>query len=422
MVLAAALVCAPSARGDTAAPAPISASTPEPTPELAPLATLTEDEVVRRALAVAAPTDVASARAQRELARGETAALWDNPSLAVQDEALFGPGGPSTEGQLAVSQRIDLSGRRGLLFRAAEQRGAARTKQGRVFVARFVADVRRAFYRSLFWERRHVALTGLRKRLRATRANLEARARAGDVARYDVMWIDQRITAVELQLGRATAERAAARHRLATYAGASDDVAARADALVPHAPPSDAELAAAIGAHPALAALDDERAAAKSAGAAADRWWVPTFTVTAGPLAALAPTNSAFGWVAGATVPLPVFARGQGAAAAARATGREVDARARLQRLAMERDAGALQRRATLLRDAAVAARASTGDDEALLRAASTAWSEGEAGIVQLLDTHGLITTRELATLDLELDARLASIALDALLAREVQK
>lgn len=382
---------------------------------------LTEDDVVRRAVEVARPSTPAEARAEAALAVGVSRSTWDNPTLGLDHESLFTPGlTGEAEGSAVVFQRIDLSGRRGLGARAAAHDASARRLEGAGFVAGFVADVRRQFFSALFWQRRRAVLRRFQARLVAARDNLALRAKAGDVARYDSLRLDQEVAIATAASSRADAEATAALSALRVFLGEGDggDVAL-AGPLAPPAPPQWPAVVERLAAHPRLRALAAEEQAAADLERAADRWWAPPLSIGAGPRAGWSDKGAGAGYVVGFTVPLPVFDREQGARLEARARRAELGARARLLRLDLERSARSAHRLATELRASAGALREVASTDEALLAGADAAWTKGESRVLDLVDAYRLVAERELTALDLERDARLAAIELDHLLAVE---
>ncbi len=160
-----------------------------------------------------------------------------------------------------------------------------------------------------------------------------------------------------------------------------------------------------------LAAAETEARAAQSAA----RWaWLPALSVSAGPHLSESGENR-LGYVAGATLSIPLFSWGQELRAESSArellTGAETRAAERSSRIeetrAQERleSAGA---EITRLREE------TAGRLQLLERAVASGYREGERSVVELVDVQRARTEVERRLLELELTARQAEIALRA--------
>ena len=165
-----------------------------------------------------------------------------------------------------------------------------------------------------------------------------------------------------------------------------------------------------------VAAAGDAAANGAAARAAAGLAWIPALTVSGGARTEDA-DRSRDGYVAGVSVELPLFRRGQDLVAKASAHERYTRAR----RVAAERDAAIAHERA---RQELAAARAelerfdaAAGDGAAvLLRAAESGYREGERSVVELIDARRARRDVDLRRVELQLAIKRAETAVRAAL------
>lgn len=362
------------------------------------------DAWVARVLAgpagVAAGVDLARARADVE-----ATGLWPNPGLRLERQS--GPILDQSKGSqdfLALEVPLALSGRLGLARDAAERRADAAgfdVRQARARLAREALDV---FVDVVVGDRRVRALDEERARLAPVVEAARRRADAGESAAATALRL-------ELELARVDDEAAAAR---AAAAGGKR----RAEALVGGAAPSFADvlptsplsstssssaLSSSSAALAAVVALQQRSAAATLDEDAAGRRIIPDVVVGGGP--SLLNTGSpdfAVGYLVTVGVELPLFDRGQGDAA-----------RARAERTALDAERTALTRRLDGARaDAEEQARATRSRSEAfavavervqgLFDAAAGDLTLGTGDVVAFVDAAGALRDARLQLISLQ--------------------
>lgn len=148
---------------------------------------LTEAESLRLALDRPAVQGLADGRIA--LARSEVTAagVLPNPEIEYSREEVDRPVGDSIEETYWLSQRIDLSGRRGLKVEAAKQRVEAADMGVRADRLTVEADTRVRFYRVLQQQEGLDAIEAWTERLTAVGEVIRKRQAAGEVSGYDVL-------------------------------------------------------------------------------------------------------------------------------------------------------------------------------------------------------------------------------------------
>jgi cobalt-zinc-cadmium efflux system outer membrane protein len=367
---------------------------------------LTEADVIR--LAHATP-ELAAQAAQIDVhrAREVAAGLYPNPRLFWDREHIPGGDAPEAEDAFGLEIPLDLSGRpgaRAALARSATAAAASGVALDRAAVAH---ESLLLFYDAI----------GASRRAGIADAQVERLGRAVDV------------------LARRQAEGTAAggeeaRLRLETELGRSRLAEARADAAI-----ALGELAARLGLDPATLTLRDDidvhaapaaererasvalaRTALEEAHRARDRsaWaWVPALGLHGGALLRSELDGMRAGYVAGISLEVPIFSRGQELGAEAESTSAlreaELDARRRANRVAIARASTAFEAAHRELRRFDGATR------EALARlvtSAHTGYREGHTSLLELVDAERARYEVEERRLALELAAKRAELAL----------
>ncbi|MEZ4398821.1 MAG: TolC family protein [Kofleriaceae bacterium] len=356
------------------------------------------------------------ARSDAAIARGAAdvvaVGVRPNPSLQLEREQLVGDAAAATS-YARVTVPVDLAGRRARQVEAARADvDATRAEVGRARAA-YVVDGLREFTRAAYAARVVELLRADRAVLARAVDVVRKRGAAGASAGYDVQRIELELAAYDDLLASADGDMAATRARLGALLGVAAVEPVSDLALPPEPPPIAGLLAGAVEAR------GDHRAAAARAASAtarlrlAERGWIPDLGVVAGAMATDGSGGGAIGVTLGVSLSLPVFDRGQGIAAQARAAHQL--ATAEQQWLGVAVPAQIAGARAALVRlraqavqlDAAQLARLAP-----LLRAAETGYREGEAGIVELLDAYRVARAVRLRELELRRDARLAELDL----------
>jgi cobalt-zinc-cadmium efflux system outer membrane protein len=273
-------------------------------------APLDEAEAVRRALARPALDE--QLHAAVDLARADEVAArrWPNPEVSWSHEQ--GEGGGATERQdiAVLSQRFDVSGRRGLRGEAAEKRVEVARADAALTRLEVEAGVRRTFVGVLALERRLAILRAAATRLEAIAAAVGRRAASGDVAGYDRRRVERERLTLLARLDVEEGAAARARSLLAALAGATDPASleVRGD-LTPEEPPALAALIDRIAARSDLRALALEAEAGDLETRAAARWFLPEVELGGGLKTVATGSGRSSGFAAALTIPLPLFSR-----------------------------------------------------------------------------------------------------------------
>ena len=379
-------------------------------------APLDEDEAVRRALARPGLDD--ELRALVDLARADEVAArrWPNPEASWSHEQIRAAGATERQDIAVLSQRFDLSGRRGLRGDAAARRVEAAGADAAFLRLDVEAEARGAFADALAAERRVASLRAAVERLEGVAAAVARRAASGDVAGYDRRRVDRERATVLARLDIEEGALARARTRLAALIGAGDPtapLALRGD-LTAAAPSPLATFAERLPSRPDLRALDLEARSGELQARAAGRWFIPDVELGGGLKTVDVGSRRDTGFAAAVTVPIPLFSRDQDERLRGEARARAARGRLSLALGSARADVAGLHAEATRL--AAAAARyheSATADGPALLRSAEAAYRGGEVGVLELIDGYRAALDADLLLLELEWAARRARIDLD---------
>ena len=376
-------------------------------------AELTEREAIVRALARPAYIEIETGRLAAARGALTEASRLPNPVVSFEQERMPVAGGRSTERTAAISQSIDLSGRRSLRVEAAGQRVEVARYEALDRRVQAVAEVRRAFAESLHRDRQRLALDAWLKRIEAASATVNRLARSGEVSGYAGRRIEREVHAARARLSGAAGDAARAREHLGGLVGleGAADLRPAGELLPGEVPPLPAALAS-LRKRPDLAALLAQAEAYERERKLAERTWVPDVTVGVGQKRVDEPFRNDTGVVLSLAFPLPLFDRGEGRRDTAAAQARAVRGEHALLIARSEAELRGVWSQASELRAGANALRAIPPND--LSRIAETAYRAGEGGILELLDAYRSELDAVLAVLDLELRARLARVELDA--------
>lgn len=370
---------------------------------------LTETDVIRLARARSATVGVARAQVAVMQAAETSATLYPNPSLSWDRTHV--PGGGlegESEDTFALSLPIELSGAR--TARSALARSDTEAARADVSRARSHVTTRAVlvFYDAIHAERRADIVRRTVQRLQEAARVLDRRQSEGTASGYERTRLELELELAKSGLaeamGRASSARAELGARLGIDAGSTP---LRAELDVPA--PSRAPVSRPSLRHDRAAAAEAARAVDGSASA-----WVPPVTVTGG-LHVRRGLETRYGYVAGVSVALPLFARGQELRAEAQTRSRLSAARV----TAAEQDAQVEIRKAESLLDSARRERArfrnAVGQRvDKLVRAAESGYREGERSVLELLDAERARAEVEGRRLDLSLAEKRADIVLRA--------
>lgn len=339
---------------------------------------------------LAAREAVAAARA-----RARQAGAIPNPVLSYQREQTSRAGQTNSQNIAAIDQPLEIGGVRGARINVARIRREAAEARLAMAEAQLDFDVTRAYALAVAADRRaDLARQGANAFTRASTVS-RTRLAEGDVSGYAHRRIQLETARYASLLAEATLAQRAARLTLATLVATSAD-SLRDTAMVLEDSIGEMTLAITEDSLWSLAArhraelraaeLEAEAAVAETQLARRER--IPVPTVTAGVKnEEIAGDNSFKGFVAGITIPLPLWDRRRGAVDAAGADARRRTAEAEVVRRRVWREVvesaaayRAIDEQVTLLRPQLGAA------SQAALRAAQVAYAEGEIPLVEWLD------------------------------------
>ena len=337
-------------------------------------------------------------------ARGDVAAarVRPNPSISIEREEPFVDGSGLATNYLRLSVPFDISGRRGRQIRAAEAGVRAVSSDARQTTHELVVAALRLFD-DCARARLHVEiLTSSRTSLVRAVEIARQRGKAGDASGYELQRFELELAGHDDDLATAQIDLARARVQLAALTGRVGELDAATNLELPTSVPGVEGLLVKASDRGDLRAATLRGEAATGRAGAAGRGWVPTPTLTAGAMTVDLGDQTATGYVAGLALSIPIFDRGQGEGARATAERHLADAEAKwLQR----QIPNAVQvAHATLLARIEQARRLATGQLDRLdviLRAAETAFREGNASVVELLDAHRAARGVRVRALDL---------------------
>jgi outer membrane protein TolC len=363
--------------------------------------TLDEATFLKRVIERSPRRAVFEDRRRVAAATAPVASVLPNPTLSYEREAV--PGLDSHDDFFRIGWTLDLGGRRGLGTAVARAGADAETLTVERESQLLEIEARTAYLDAAQSRLLVARLDEARTSLAAMVDALRSRSAQGDASSYDADRAALELDALDDE--RATARRvlATAQLRLGALMG---EPAFGYDAVDPIALPARPSEERGSVRRPEI---DVARARATQADrevAVAHRSWIPRLALTAGVLSSGSSSGEGLGYVVGIGGDLPLFNRGNAAAALGRAEAR----RWRSEAQALETEAtGEVEqaRRELALRIDQAQAYASGP----ALRA-SVAYREGDRPILELLDVHR--TARHVAVRALELiyEARRAELAL----------
>jgi cobalt-zinc-cadmium efflux system outer membrane protein len=378
--------------------------------------TLTESEAVDRALSVEGIQVGWSAEVEGIEAQSRATRRWPNPEVSYSREQTLLDGDDVAEDFILLEQALPIGGQRRLLAQASEIRASARASENRAEARDLAADVRRAFYQVLYYQKRSEIFSRWLDEMRRLEKTFKKRVAAGETAPYELDRLQVEISEIESKMAVEEAELARQRARLAGLVGASagDDQPSVDGTLLPASLPSESELRATLADRPSLVASTRRVEAAQRRLKAAKRQWVPEPTVTGGYKRSSSGGQVDHGFVAGVALEIPVADRGKASADAIRSEKIRAKSRAKVQRTRLTSTYLGLLNQARLLRDAA-----EKFEDQGLAAAqavyetARKSYRAGEAGILELVDAYRRQIDARLRTSKLAFLARQAEIALE---------
>lgn len=376
---------------------------------------LTEAEAVAAFLAKSPRME--ATRQRLTVAQAETvgAGVWANPALSLDREQVMTSGTAADQNRIGVEWALPVTGKQG--FREAIAQAGLAAAQAQLDQETFmqVLEFRQAFAKASYADAQVEALKESLGVYQRVERIVSARTRSGESAGYDLMRLNVATMTLEARLNHAQATAREERARLSGLMGEPIESELRVAAPLALPPSSDALLARAAERKDfASLKAGQERARLSERLARRQAWPDPSFTL--GIVQASEPTVQGVGYLAGLSLPMPVFSRGQGelARAEAEANRLAVEESALRRRLSAEippaREALASRVAATRTFQRELASRLPE-----LLRTVEVSYQEGEASIVSLLDAHQAAVETRLQSLSLSADTQNALLSLERL-------
>ncbi len=342
------------------------------------------------------------ALADQELLRRAT---WDNPQLEVSTEHISPT--DTRETLLAVSQRIELFGTRTARVAAAEQLARATTMANQDRGQQLKTFVQQRFYQTLLLQQRLDIWETWQNHMTRFEAIVAKREQAGEVSGYDRRRLSREMAEAQVMIARDRALHASSWERLRALVPV-EGTRTLAGPLLPAQP----SLAPDVEQLPLMRAFDAEIAAATLEAKAASHWLLPELTVTAGIKEVSLGADRDRGYYLSTTLPLPIFDRKRSAVAKAKAQA-ELARAEKARALTDARSHGqALQRQLaedlTAIENYRLQAHSVSLE---LVHITETAYREGEADLLALLDAYRSLRDADLNLLALASEAR--SLAID---------
>ncbi len=387
---------------------------------LATSAPLTLDAALAAARRGSADLAASRAAALAAHARERQAAAAANPVFSFGTEATSADGQANWQQTAAFEQSVEMAGQRAARRDAARWRREAEEANLAFADSRLRYDVTLAFAKAVASTRR-AALSGQAalEFERAVAVSAE-RLASGDISGYEHRRLRLEAARYAVLGAEAELERTASRRALATLMGVTTGaLPALPDSLpeLPAIPGDDAPswVTRAVEAHPEVRAAQFEAEAARADARLVRREAIPSPTLMAGykreESIGILPTLT--GFVAGISVPLPLWDRRAGAREAgdADATRREAELAAVRRRIGRDA-ADALDAFHVAVAQRARLARELGAEVLVALNAAQLAYAEGEITLVEWLDAVRAYRETEatLATLEAEVLIRRAAL------------
>lgn len=376
---------------------------------------LTEREAVRRALARAALTDTLGAYVAIEEGRARIAGSYPNPEISYLREQTFGSDG-TREDMLSVAQTMDLGRRRGLRAEAGESLARAARAEGEQARLEVAADARLRFWAVLHRQARVASLEAWLARIDEALGIVAKREASGDAATYDRRRLERERAIARARVQTEHAALEGARARLAATLDARALPGLAGAVMLPEDDPAElSALRAHAGSRPDLTALDLRVEAARREQAAASRWWAPDLRLELGwKGVAFEAGGRTDGFLAGASLSLPLWDQSDGLARAAEGEARAARGRRALLAGELQGELEGKRAEAVRVRDAAAEFREQTvAASSDLVRIAAAGYAGGELGVLELLDAYRGGAEDALTAIDMDHDARRARIELD---------
>ena len=325
--------------------------------------------------------------------RNRQANAWPNPTLSYGREQTSLEGESNSQDILSLDQPVELGVQRGARRASARSGYDAAEARLAATAARIDYEVARSYAAAVAARRRAELAAAAAAAFDRAAGVSRARLAAGDVSGYQHRRLALEAARYSALHVEALMARDSALRSLTSMIGLPSDVSSIAltDTLVPQplAVPADSLVALAMTGRPELraASMEAEAGAAEARLARAER--VPTPILTGGyKHERLAGGISLGGFVAGVTLPLPLWDHRGGAVEAARAEAARREAEVKVVRRQTAREVRTAFEVHQALAEQLRLVYEQLGDDAAKARrAAETAYAEGEIGLLEWLDS-----------------------------------
>ena len=347
------------------------------------------DSALRHSPEVAAVRHAVAAAVGRERQAG----AWLNPTLSYRRERTSLDGAANSEDVVTLDQPVGIGGQRGARQEAARLTRSAAEAQLIATSARVDFETIRSYAAAVAGQRRAALADSAAESFAHAVRLSEERLAAGDISGYDHRRLQLESARYAVLGVEALAARDSALGVLAFLTGMAQlpDSLEPSDAITPAplALSADSLVALALTGRAELQAgfLSAQAADAEADATAAARIPTPTFSLGY-KHERLADNTSPAGYVAGVSLPLPLWDRGGGAVDAARSEAARLDAEVTLLERQTERAVRSAFAAHQALATQVQLVRAQLGEGAETARlAASSAYAEGEISLLQWLDT-----------------------------------
>lgn len=383
-----------------------------------PSASLSEADAIRLALERPAVTSVTEGAVSLAEAEASIASAWPNPRVSYIREGLPGAGGGAEE-TLALTQQLDLAGKRYLRGKAAKGELAATHLDMKSWKETVASEARLAFYAVLASRDRERAYSEWVAVLRGAAGWTSERFERGDASFHEKNRLVREGVLADAMRARADAEGRSATARLRGLLGLPPGEGAEplslAGRVLPEEPlpPLDAFLTQ-LESRPDLVAMKVRCEAAELRVRAAHREALPDLELGYGQKWFDLPGEPARGGVFTASLVVPIFNSGRGERLKASGEARILEGRSTLLRKEAESEVRALWEEASRLAGAATHVDEIDEDSSpSLQETAMAAYVGGEFSVVELLDACRAHLEGALQKTDIALAAREARILLE---------
>lgn len=342
------------------------------------------------------------------------ARAWPNPEFSYSQESS--DEGPSDiiQRSYLLTQEVDLSGRRGLRIKAADNRLAAAGQEASLMRLSQAAAIRRNFYEILYQQSLKDIFQQWLTSMASMAIGMRKRQAAGDISDFDLNRFLQEQGVVEAEQSRIQAIH---ENSLQIFRGLigwpkEDSPLMVSGGLLPEQEPLPLDILLARSAnHPALTALQREGQALELEEQIAGRWKIPDITFGLGVQTVSRGGGDAV--LFNISLPIPVLDRNKAEQQRAGADRRLARNKHSLALAEMEAEIRGLWRQVTGL--TAAARRLNEQDSRFLVQTAETAYWAGEIGVFEVLDAYRSAFERQAQALSLMREARMMQIELDLL-------